>query len=101
MSRFIGLFGKGWVKLLLADREFVGSQWFDFLAENAIPFAIRLPGDLLVRLDGGYEGPFERLASTRFGRIRLMEARGCFEDMDKHFAAALCFAAIKLPTPAS
>jgi Transposase DDE domain len=97
LSRFIGLCGKGSVKLLLADREFIGSQWFDFLAENAIPFAMRVHGDLLVRLDDGHEGSLERLASTRFGRIRLMKAKGCFDNMDKRFEAALSFAAIQLP----
>jgi hypothetical protein len=54
-------------------------------------------GDLNVRLDDGYEGPLERLASTRFGRIQLMKAKGCFDNMDKRFEAALSFAAIQLP----
>ena len=89
LSRFIAPFGKGSVKLLLADRDFIGSQWFDFLAENTIPFAIRARGDLNVRLDDGYEGPLERLASTRFGRIRLMKAKGCFDNTDERFAAAI------------
>ena len=97
LNRFIALFGKRSIKLLLADREFIGGQWFDFLTENGIPFAIRVRGDLNVRLDDGYEGPLERLASTHFGRRRLMQAKGCFENMDKRFETALCFAAIKLP----
>ena len=97
LSRFIALFGKGSVRLLLADREFVGGKWFDFLAENGIPFSIRVRGDLNARLNDGYEGPLERLASTRFGRIRLMKAKGRFDNMDGRFAAALCFAAIRLP----
>jgi Transposase DDE domain len=96
VTRFIALFGKGSVKLLLADREFVGSQWFDFLAENGIPFSIRVRGGLNVRLNDGYEGPLERLASTRFGRSRLMKAKGCFEDMEPRFASALTFAATEL-----
>ena len=97
LNRFITLFGKRSVKLLLADREFVGGQWFDFLVKNGIPFSIRVRGDLNVRLDDGYEGPVGRLASTHFGRRRLMKAKGCFDNMDKRFEAALCFAAIKLP----
>jgi hypothetical protein len=97
ITRFTSLFGKRSIKLLLADREFIGSQWFDFLAENGIPFAIRVRGDLNVRLDDGYEGPLERLASTYLGRRRLMKAKGCFENMDKRFEAALSFAAVRLP----
>jgi Transposase DDE domain len=97
LNRFTTLFGKRSIKLLLADREFIGSQWFDFLTQNNIPFAIRVRGDLNVRLDDGYEGPIGRLASTRFGRIRLMKAKGCFENMDERFADVLSFAAIRLP----
>jgi Transposase DDE domain len=97
LERFIALFGKRSIKLLLADREFIGGQWSDFLTQNSIPFAIRVRGDLNVRLDDGYEGPLERLASTRFGRTRLMKAKGCFDNMDERFAEALSFAAIQLP----
>jgi Transposase DDE domain len=97
LERFIALFGAHSIKLLLGDREFVGGQWFDFLTENRIPFAIRVRGGLNVRLDDGYEGPLERLASTRFGRTRLMKAKGCFDNMDERFAQALSFAAIRLP----
>ena len=39
LARFMALFGKGAIKLLLADREFIGNQWFEFLVENDIPFA--------------------------------------------------------------
>jgi hypothetical protein len=46
IGRFIALFGKASIKLLLADREFGGSQWIEFLVENDIPFAIRISGRL-------------------------------------------------------
>ena len=42
MRRYIKLFGVSSIRLLLADREFIGHAWADFLCENNIPFAIRL-----------------------------------------------------------
>ena len=96
LARFMALFGKGAIKLLLADREFIGNQWFEFLVENDIPFAIRVSGRLFVRLDDGYDGPLERLATTKGARHRLMKARGCFAGMQERFAAALCFGAIRV-----
>lgn len=96
LARFMALFGKGSIKLLLADREFIGNQWFEFLVENDIPFAIRVSDRLFVRLDDGYDGPLERLATTKGSRHRLMKARGCFAGMQERFAGALCFGAVRV-----
>lgn len=94
IGRFITLFGKGSIRLLLADREFDGSQWFEFLVENDIPFAIRVSGRLHVRLSDGFEAPLARLARTPRGRRRLMQATGCFAGMDQRFATALRFGVV-------
>lgn len=40
IRRFCDLFGKEAIALLVADREFIGAQWFDFLVETDIPFVI-------------------------------------------------------------
>ena len=42
VSRFIRIFGKERIKGLLADREFIGGDWFGWLNEEALPFIIRL-----------------------------------------------------------
>lgn len=55
MRRYLGLFGVESIRFLLADREFVGREWMDFLCENNIPFAIRLRGDMRVTTDEGHE----------------------------------------------
>lgn len=36
------------IQFLLADREFVGSEWFQYLSTENIPFCIRLKGNTLV-----------------------------------------------------
>lgn len=55
MRRYLRLFGRPSIRLLLADREFVGRAWIDFLCENNIPFAIRLREDLRITADDGSE----------------------------------------------
>jgi hypothetical protein len=42
MERYIARYGAGSIALLLADREFIGAEWFNWLTENDIPFAIRM-----------------------------------------------------------
>jgi len=42
MRRYLALFGASSIQLLLADREFIGRHWFDFLNKNNIAFAIRI-----------------------------------------------------------
>ena len=48
MERFLGVFGAGRVAALLADREFVGEDWFRWLQKNGIPFHQRLKRNTLV-----------------------------------------------------
>lgn len=42
LNAFILLFGQKRVKYLLADREFVGEEWFKYLVKRKIPFYIRI-----------------------------------------------------------
>jgi hypothetical protein len=55
MRRYLRLFDVSTIRMLLADREFIGHAWTDFLCENNIPFAIRLRGDLRVTTEDGHE----------------------------------------------
>jgi hypothetical protein len=53
MRRYLAIFGAASVRLLLADREFVGLAWMTFLNENNIPFAIRMKEKLIVTTEDG------------------------------------------------
>ena len=55
MRRYLRLFDLSTIRLLLADREFIGHAWADFLCENNIPFAIRLRGGLRITTEDGHE----------------------------------------------
>jgi Transposase DDE domain len=53
MQRYLAIFGAASIRLLLADREFVGLAWMNFLHENNIPFAVRMKEKLLVATEDG------------------------------------------------
>ena len=53
MRRYLAIFGAASVRLLLADREFVGLEWMDFLKENNISFAIRVKEKMIVTTENG------------------------------------------------
>lgn len=42
LEAFISIFGQKRIKYLLADREFVGEEWFKYLIRKKIPFYIRV-----------------------------------------------------------
>lgn len=53
LKSFIELFGKGGIKHLLADREFIGQDWFGFLIKQKISFYIRVRNNTLVQTANG------------------------------------------------
>jgi hypothetical protein len=53
MKRYMRVFGTGSIGILLADREFIGNHWFEFLINSDIPFAIRVKENLVAVLDDG------------------------------------------------
>ena len=55
MRRYLDMYGAESIRFLLADREFVGHEWMDFLKENNVPFAIRLRIDMRVTTDEGHD----------------------------------------------
>lgn len=53
LSRFCSVFGAKAIAGLIADREFVGTAWMTFLAENDIPFILRIKDAFQIRLADG------------------------------------------------
>lgn len=52
MNRFINLFGNESIAGLMADREFIGEEWFEDLIGQQTPFYIRIKGNMKVRVPG-------------------------------------------------
>lgn len=63
IERYLARLPRASIRLLLADREFIGAEWLKFLNDNNIPFAIRLREDLRVVTD-------DRCELTLFARLR-------------------------------
>ena len=71
MERFITLFGKDKVFCLLADREFIGKDWFKWLKINDIPPCIRTRNNILMRHQNGGKVPVKNLLhSLQIGEYR-------------------------------
>lgn len=48
LGKFIRIFGKDKIGSLLADREFIGDEWFKFLADSEIKFYIRIGSNITI-----------------------------------------------------
>ena len=55
MKRFIEAFGSEKAEVLLADREFFGKEWFQYLKNNGIEFIVRLRKSARVKTKKGYK----------------------------------------------
>jgi len=96
MRRYLAQFPVSTIRLLLADREFVGAEWLKFLNDNNIPFAIRLREDLRVTTEDGCELTLHARL-RRAGRTRFFQARlGAGEHASAGDAPLLNFAAKRL-----
>ena len=86
MERYCAIFGRDSISMLLADREFIGEDWFNWLENNDIPFTIRIAHNRLVtRADGCRVKLATQITLPRRGR----RCTATFDGMDRplHFAA--------------
>ena len=86
MDRYCALFGQPSIAMLLADREFVGEDWFNWLVNNDIPFTIRLAHNRLVtRADGCRVKLATQITRHKRGRRMTASLDGMARPL--HFAA--------------
>jgi hypothetical protein len=64
MKRYLGLFGAGSIKYLLADREFIGLEWLTFLDDQGVPFVIRVRSNQYVNTEDGTRQSLKKLLRT-------------------------------------
>jgi len=73
LKRVIKAIGKKNIRVLIADREFIGEVWFRFLIEQDIPFLIRMKQNSMVDgLRQGYQVPISTLLDC-LGRKKAIE----------------------------
>lgn len=61
MEMYVRLFGASSIKAVLADREFIGTEWIEFLNKNNIPFVIRLKENMRFQREDGSVRDFPTL----------------------------------------
>jgi hypothetical protein len=88
MERYIAAFGQESIAMLLADREFNGGEWLNYLAGKDIPFTIRMKEGCYIRTAQTRRW---RLATLLTGQARGRKACGTLTGMTTplHFAAKL------------
>ena len=70
IERYIALFGKESIGLLLGDREFIGTEWLNYLMEKDIPFVIRMREGQRATTAEGRSGSLGRLLVGPGGTAR-------------------------------
>jgi Transposase DDE domain len=86
MQRYRDAFGRDSIAMLMADREFVGEDWFNWLDRNDIPFTIRIARNRLVtRPDGRRVRLATQITHPRRGRHTTATLDGMARPL--HFAA--------------
>lgn len=76
LRRYLAMFGAASIECLLADREFIGARWMDFLTDNDIPFVIRVKQDMTLTLDNGQAWSLKTLLRRRRARSVAATCRG-------------------------
>jgi len=76
MRRYLALFDAASITMLVADREFIGAEWMDFLSENNIKFVIRAKADMTMTLDDGRAWSLRSLGRRTRGKRTPTTGRG-------------------------
>lgn len=73
LEQVIKKVGLSRIKVLLADREFIGEPWFRFLITKNIPFVIRVKQNFMVEgVRIGYEVPLKEILKKLNGRRKKL-----------------------------
>jgi hypothetical protein len=84
LQLFVNVFGVKRIGSLMADREFIGKVWIDFLVRKKIPFFIRIKENRLVEW-----GPINRHFGVFFRHLKVKEKRHiqhCIDGQRLYFA---------------
>lgn len=73
LKRVLEKFGLEKIEAIVADREFVGKQWFHFLIEKNIPFVIRVKGRFMAEgIRHSYAVPLKTLCKQLGRRKKVL-----------------------------
>jgi hypothetical protein len=85
INRFTDLFGEKSIASLAADREFIGSEWMNYLRSKNISFYLRIKGNYIVQTRSGYKIRIDKLfdflkvnQQYSFKRMFLQKGTKCY-----------------------
>jgi hypothetical protein len=84
VSKILNYIGKNKIKYLLADREFVGNVWFDWLITTGINFIIRIKHDTMTGREKNCK--YKTPVSSLFKRLKKCKHKNLKKQywLDKH-----------------
>lgn len=87
-DRFTTLFGKASIASLVADREFIGSRWMNYLQQKKIDFCLRIKSNYRVTTSRGNTLSIERLfAFLKVGQQHRARQRVLQKDIPCYLTA--------------
>ena len=75
MGRFLEVVGHDKIDCLVADREFIGAEWFAWLSAHHIAFHLRIRHDMKVSRTTGVLAPARNWVSDSSGTILVVKDR--------------------------
>jgi hypothetical protein len=88
INRIISYFGQERIAGILADREFIGKEWFKYLENLKVPFVIRIKANTLVPNARGEATPVSNLfRELRPGEFRKLDGKRHVWDTDLFLSA--------------
>lgn len=73
IMRYIRLFGLWSIDCIIADREFIGHEWINFLSIQPIKFYIRIRGNLIINQRGRELKTFWLFNNLPFNQVRQLD----------------------------
>jgi transposase len=87
MKCLIDLVGANKIAYLLADREFIGEDWFASLCEQDVKFVIRIRGNMLINSDGNSLSG--KKLSAKASKINTISFDGTIDNKPLKFQATI------------
>lgn len=87
MKSLVELTGANKIAYLLADREFIGEEWFDSLFEQDVKFVIRIKSNMLIESSGKYLSGKD--LSAKASKIAIVSFDGAINNKKLSFQATI------------
>jgi Transposase DDE domain len=74
LNQFIAEFGVANIDYLVADREFIGNDWFTYLTQTGINFIVRIKSNMLLEANGDIRGAgkiFSRVSQVNMLSVQV------------------------------